>query len=84
MDGPMEYPRSSRSKIPKVKSYLTYLCSCLALTCVYRAMEKDNKKARDNARKEYNDTVKVCTILLGYILNLIVVLVVARSIHQEA
>lgn len=24
-------------------------------------MEKDNKKARDNARKEYNDTVRVCS-----------------------
>lgn len=23
-------------------------------------MEKENKKARDDARKEYNDTVRVC------------------------
>lgn len=26
---------------------------------IRRLMEKDNKKARDNARKEYNDTVRV-------------------------
>lgn len=26
----------------------------------YRLMEKDNKKARDDARKEFNDTVRVC------------------------
>lgn len=28
---------------------------------VRRAMEKENKKARDTAKKEYNDVVKVCT-----------------------
>ena len=27
---------------------------------IRRLMEKDNKKARDTARKEYNDTVRVC------------------------
>lgn len=27
---------------------------------VRRAMEKENKKARDTAKKEYNDVVKVC------------------------
>jgi hypothetical protein len=24
-------------------------------------MEKDNKKARDAARKEYNETIRVCS-----------------------
>lgn len=26
---------------------------------VRRAMDRDNKKARENARKEYNDTIRV-------------------------
>ena len=30
---------------------------------VRRAMEKENKKAREAARKEYNDTVRVSTCL---------------------
>lgn len=29
---------------------------------IRRAMEKENKKARDTARKEYNDTVRVCVV----------------------
>lgn len=29
----------------------------------YRLMERDNKKARDDARKEYNDTIRVCCSL---------------------
>lgn len=32
---------------------------------IRRLMEKDNKKARDNARKEYNDTVRVRSIFLS-------------------
>ena len=29
-----------------------------------RLMERDNKKARDDARKEYNETVRVRSLLL--------------------
>lgn len=32
---------------------------------VRRLMERDNKKARDNARREYNETVRVCTIIVS-------------------
>lgn len=41
---------------------------------MYRIMEKENKKARDDARKEYNETVRVCAGPSHYMRRLILIL----------
>ena len=67
MEGPVEFGSSTGSKSAKVcecplqwrKQYHTHL--------LRRLMEQDNKKARDDARHEYNDAVRASVLSCGSI-----------------
>ena len=58
LDGTMESGRSTRETRSKVNESL-FVAKVLLPESWCRLMEKDNKKLRDDARKEYNDTIRV-------------------------
>lgn len=47
-------------------------------------MEKDNKKARDDARKAYNETVRVSPLFLGVKQLICIPVTGSRAVHSKA
>lgn len=58
----MELVGSAREKGPKVSTAFLIIEAQALMDYCARLMEKDNKKARDDAKREYNDTVRVSVL----------------------
>ena len=64
MDGSLQHSRRAGSQNTKVS--LQSYDDPRVILIHSRVMEKENKKARDDARKEYNETVRVCASLRDF------------------